>query len=323
MLHYILGKQDCVGRNRRLRPDGPVVPPSGHAAQRATLWVMRLGFVAVALMGLSLLSASVWRSFVAIDALKLTTVEVRGAKRASKEALLAAAGADYGAPLMTLNLGRAASAMTRHPWVRTATLRRQLPNRLHIDVQEHSPKALVMLNTLWVVNTLGEPFKPFVSDDAFTLPVITGIVAAAGLPANAGATEEGSKTQALSEEVLQALATSDPLQDALALIDAVHGRYMNVLRVEQVQVDEDLGFSLYLQPCAQKDRAVNQERPVVVHLGQNPLGRVAIIGDTLERLHKLNRAAMVVWANGHRAPNRVQVRPYGPFEQFAAKGAEK
>ena len=133
-------------RNRRLRADGPLLPPSSSPAQRLSLTLMATSFIAIGCIGLCLLTASMWRSFVAIDALKLTTIHLRGAHRASLESLMTAAKTGYGDPLMALDLSAAATAMTGHPWVRTATLRRQLPNQLHIDLQEHSPKALLMLS---------------------------------------------------------------------------------------------------------------------------------------------------------------------------------
>ena len=307
-------------RNRRLRADGQPVPLGGQDAQSIILTLLRLGFVGVACVGLALLAGSSWRAFVAIDALKLTTVEVRGAHRASKEALLAAAGTDYGDPLMTLDLRRAAAAMTGHPWVRSATLRRQLPNRLHIDVQEHRPKALLMLGSLWVVNTLGEPFKPFASDDGFSLPIITGIVpAGAQVPKGAAAEATDPERVWLGDG-----AKKERLDAALELLDAVHDLYGQALLVEQLHYDEDLGFSLYLLPQGAMSAAFGPEHlPVVAHLGQAPLSRVRAIGDTLALLQKEHMAAAVIWANGQRAPNRVQVQPYGPFRQSGAKGAEK
>lgn len=305
-------------RNRRLRADGHAGQLGAQDAQSIILTLLRLGFVGVACVGLALLVGSSWRAFVAIDALKLTTVELRGAQRASKEALLGAAGTDYGDPLMTIDLRRAAAAMTGHPWVRAATLRRQLPNRLHIDVEEHRPKALLMLGSLWLVNTLGEPFKPFVSDDGLSLPIITGI-AAPGPQAPKGADAPEPERALLADSIRK-----ERLDAALELLDAVHDLYGQTLVVEQLHYDEDLGFGLYLLPQGPMFAPFGPEHlPVVVHLGQAPLGRVRLIGDTLLSLQKEHMAAAVIWANGQRAPHRVQVQRYGHFGQNGAKGAEK
>ncbi len=316
--------------NRRVRADVPELPLSGSRAQNITLAMMRAAFVVVGLVGISLLTASGWRAFVAIDALKLTTVEVRGAHRARKEALLGAAGTDYGAPLMTIDLQQAAGNMTQHPWVRSATLRRQLPNRLHIDVQEHSPKALLMAERLWVVNTLAEPFKPFASDDGFSLPILTGIVP--------DADEASSPPQEpLSGQKMTAsmMAPEPPklddrqqraLKNGLELLDAVHALYGPSLVVEQLHVDEDLGFSLYARPMGPMFPAppdATEHRPIVVHLGPTPSNRVAIIGETMRRLITMHVAPAVIWANGQRAPNRVQVQPHADFAKMSMKGEEK
>ena len=307
-------------RNRRVRTDGHPAQLRAQDAQSIVLTLMRIGFVGVAGIGLVLLLGSSWRAFVAIDALQLTTVELRGAQRASKEALLGAACTDYGDPLLTINLRRAAAAMTGHPWVRTATVRRQLPNRLHIDVQEHRPKALLMLGSLWVVNTLGEPFKPFLSDDDFTLPILTGIVPTAQAPTGAAAAVEAGNERAALDDADK----RQRLDTALDLLDAVHDMYGQTLVVEQLHYDEDLGFSLYLMPQGPLfARSGPEHLPLVAHVGQEPLGRVALIGDTLAVLQKRHIRAAIIWANGERAPNRVQVQPYGLFRQSGAKGAEK
>lgn len=274
--------------NRRLKNDGPVAPVPGSRAQHVVLALMRVSFVVVALIGITLLSASVWQAFVAIDALKLTTVELKGAQRTHKAALLSAAGTEYGAPLLAIDLKAAAAGMSAHPWVRTATLRRQLPNRLHIDVQEHSPKALLMQNGLMVVNTLGEPFKPFSSDDGIVLPAITGLAA----------------------------TDNAALQEAIALLDAVQAQYSATFAVLQVHVDEDLGYTLYMRHLAPAfiDGAGNAEEDslgsaMVVHLGHAPKNRVPLIGETLSHLVAPHIVPAVIWANGERAPNRIQVQP--------------
>ncbi|MDB5752667.1 MAG: ftsQ [Ramlibacter sp.] len=60
----------------------------------------------------------------------------------------------------TLDLQRARAAFESVPWVRQATVRRQFPNRLRVQLQEHQPLAL------WgaeaesrMVNTFGEVFE--------------------------------------------------------------------------------------------------------------------------------------------------------------------
>lgn len=63
----------------------------------------------------------------------------------------------------TLNLDRARSALTRVPWVRQASLRRQWPPRLEVTIEEHDP--LARWNDEALVNVNGEIFNAdFVGD---------------------------------------------------------------------------------------------------------------------------------------------------------------
>lgn len=313
-------------RNRRLRADDHPAHKAVTRAQGVMLWLMRAGFIAVGCTGLALLVASSWRAFVAIDALRLTTVHVRGGHRSNKEALLVAAGTNYGDPLMSIDLGQVANDMVGHPWVRTATVRRQLPNRLHIDVQEHTPKALTMLGSLWLVNTLGEPFKPFVSDDGFSLPIITGLVPqSAAAAASAPALSIPSGTPPWGPQPLPSMAVHPGrMQEALGLLDALHDQYGDTLTVQQVHYDEDLGFSVYLLAANQAQPSSAPEHgPTVVHLGHTPNTRIEAIGQTLAVLQQAHMGAAIIWANGVRAPNRVQVQPFAQVQSTHAKGAEK
>jgi len=58
--------------------------------------------------------------------------------------------------LLTLDLARARAALGRVPWVRSVALRRQMPARLEIAIEEHEP--LARWNDSGLVNTLGEVF---------------------------------------------------------------------------------------------------------------------------------------------------------------------
>lgn len=56
----------------------------------------------------------------------------------------------------TMNLDRARASLERIPWVRRVALRRQWPQRLEVDVEEHQP--LARWNATGLVNVQGEVF---------------------------------------------------------------------------------------------------------------------------------------------------------------------
>jgi cell division protein FtsQ len=77
---------------------------------------------------------------------------------------------------ITVNLATAREAFEAVPWVRKATVRREFPNRLRVQLQEHRPVAL------WgsdgearMVNSFGEVFEANAGDvEQDTLPRLSG-----------------------------------------------------------------------------------------------------------------------------------------------------
>lgn len=78
--------------------------------------------------------------------------------------------------LFTMDLGTARKAFEAVPWVRTAEVRREFPNRLNVRLHEHQPVAL------WgdegesrLLNNFGEVFEANVGDvEADNLPRLSG-----------------------------------------------------------------------------------------------------------------------------------------------------
>ncbi len=78
--------------------------------------------------------------------------------------------------LFTLDLGSARQAFEAVPWVRSAVVRREFPNRLNVQLYEHQPVAL------WgdegesrLLNSYGEVFEANVGDvEADNLPRLSG-----------------------------------------------------------------------------------------------------------------------------------------------------
>ena len=65
--------------------------------------------------------------------------------------------------------------MGAHPWVRSVEVTRGAPRPLQIEVEEHTPVAIVALGELYVVDADGEPFKRVSAAEALDLPLVTGV----------------------------------------------------------------------------------------------------------------------------------------------------
>ena len=63
----------------------------------------------------------------------------------------------------------------QHPWVRSVVIRRELPSRLVIDIEEWSASAIVALDKLYYVADDGVIFKALDDEDSVDFPFITGL----------------------------------------------------------------------------------------------------------------------------------------------------
>lgn len=116
--------------------------------------------------------------------LDVDEIVVDGAVRTDAAAVAEAAGITNGAPLLLADLGRAEAAVEALPWVADATVRRDIPGGIHVEVVERTPVATLAAGgaTLLVDETgtivaeaasVGPIFPPYVavrSDDAAPAP---------------------------------------------------------------------------------------------------------------------------------------------------------
>src|SRR3954470_24004598 len=71
------------------------------------------------------------------DRFGLEHVNVRGANRASDSELLKLTGLQLGQNLLQLDVAAVEHAFASHPWVKSAHVKRRLPNTLDVALVEH------------------------------------------------------------------------------------------------------------------------------------------------------------------------------------------
>ena len=72
----------------------------------------------------------------------VSEIFVEGRIETEKAALLASLQLDRGAPILSFDLKQARARVIALPWVRTAVIERQLPNVIHLKLEERRPLAL-------------------------------------------------------------------------------------------------------------------------------------------------------------------------------------
>ncbi len=211
--------------------------------------------------------------------LRVSAVEVLGHSRASVREVLAYAGVQVGDPILDVDLDRVALAVRRHPWVKTAQVRRALPDHIVIRVSEHEPALLVALGELYVAADDGAVFKRSTLADGLALPVVTGI---------ARDSVDGSDHAA------------ERVRAALSLAKAFAKDGAGLGRLEELHWDADLGWSVVV-------RRTHSGALLDVRLGTSPETRIALAATALKALDFGGLAPKIIWADGRTHAGRVHV----------------
>ena len=121
----------------------------------------------------------------------IETIEVSGATTLGPDGIRARIPVAIGDNLFRADTGAIETALEREPWIADATVRRELPRTLVIDVEERTAAALVDLDGLYLADAEGHVFKRARLDagEGEGLPVITGLGRAAYAADPAGAAE--------------------------------------------------------------------------------------------------------------------------------------
>jgi cell division protein FtsQ len=78
----------------------------------------------------------------ATSGLRLENLTVDGREHTTPEDLRAALDVTRGTPILTIDVAEAREALEALPWVKAARVERQLPNTVHVVIQERQPFAL-------------------------------------------------------------------------------------------------------------------------------------------------------------------------------------
>lgn len=109
------------------------------------------------------------------DYFRLKNTIVKGCNKVSKEKVVELAEISSSMNILTANLGKMARGIEDDPWIKSASVGREFPDRLVIEVVERDAFALLKKDKdLYVVDRGGEVFKKFEAGDRINAPVLTG-----------------------------------------------------------------------------------------------------------------------------------------------------
>ena len=148
----------------------------------------RLGIVGIAV---AVVAALWWLTLTPL--LDVDSIRIQGATHTGDEAVLAAIGIERGDALLTVNVGGAASALAKLPWVATADVRRSWPGTVAVELVERVPVAAIAAKGGgWVVVDRGGRQLAIEKEPAIELVRVAGRNLTPSLGGAAGETFQGA-----------------------------------------------------------------------------------------------------------------------------------
>jgi cell division protein FtsQ len=116
-----------------------------------------------------------WGWATTTDRFGLQQIRVVGNARVTDAQVTKLGGLVLGSNLIAMDVGSVERALSSHPWVKSVSAHRTLPDRLTVELVEHEPVALIALGDLYLVNADGQPFKRAQAGEGMDLPLLTGV----------------------------------------------------------------------------------------------------------------------------------------------------
>ncbi len=104
-------------------------------------------------------------------------VTIDGCRRVCEETVLKLSGIKPDSNLLALDLDEMAARIQQNPWIVSASISKNLPDRLRITIKEREPVAIVNMDGLYLVDSSGTLFKRLERGEKFDLPLVTGLEA--------------------------------------------------------------------------------------------------------------------------------------------------
>jgi cell division septal protein FtsQ len=205
--------------------------PSKKDGPRYWRWAAFLTFGFLGLAGLCLGLALLYYQVLTCNLFFIKdakNIEITGLKRLQPELILQLTKLGPGTNLLALKPAQVEQALATHPWIARATLTRQWPHRVRLQIQEREPIALVQAGEqLCYVDQRGHLFKPLSPGDPHDFPIITG------LPREFFSPRQG----ALPETMARIIQLMDLLKNAPPPL--------SLENISEVHVDLERGLTLF------------------------------------------------------------------------------
>jgi len=207
-------------------------------------------------------------------------IQIEGNRRLADAQVVKLAGIEPGINTFALDLENAQRKLLEVPWISHATLTRELPGTLKIELSEREAAALAAIDgRLYLVTPEGEPFKQLEGGDPHDLPVVTG-----------------ADVQNLARDRKREI---ERLGVALQVL-----RHYERVRMSAAYPAQEV----HLTPGGSVVLTVGKEG-ISLHLGKGPWKKKLLMAERVTRkLSRKGRVPGIVFLDNEARPERVVVR---------------
>ncbi len=242
-----------------------------------------IGLAAFSLLALCVLGTyGTWKWISTSRMFMVDHVEIDGCHRVSEKKILELSRITRNDNLLALDLQGVADNIKKNPWIARVEIRRILPDKVKITVQERKPVAFLNSGKIYLIDTTGNLFKKLGEEDKFSLPIITGIHFKGSRPPVNVANIEGIK-------------------EALRLIRlASRGvRTLGVKNISQIHIEDDGHLVVY-----------TSDRGIPFRLNESNLdSQFAKAERVLYHLYNSGRYDQIAMVDMDYGPDRAIARP--------------
>lgn len=136
--------------------------------------ILQFSMICLVFAGLSALCVSCYRTLLTSPILNVASVQVSGCEVLDPEAVIRQAQIPSGVNILSLDLHWVRQKVTNHPWIASAVISREIPDRIRIEIVERKPVALVKGRQFYLMDHGGLCFASAAPGEYAGLPIITG-----------------------------------------------------------------------------------------------------------------------------------------------------
>ncbi|MBI3990465.1 MAG: FtsQ-type POTRA domain-containing protein [candidate division NC10 bacterium] len=134
--------------------------------------VGRIGLIVLALLFAGLLGWWGWRQFLRLSYFEITQVVVEGNLQLTAEEIISGLRLPPHLSLLEVDLMEFRQKLLQNPWVREATVRRQLPFTLIVRVVERVPEVVLMPGKAYLLSADGVILAEASPEETLSLPIL-------------------------------------------------------------------------------------------------------------------------------------------------------